>query len=363
MNKPILIAFALLLGGALTTHAKTDFSKDVFPLLKENCFKCHGAEKQKGKLRLDSREAALKGGKAGPAFIAGDASKSELIRRISLPKTDDDFMPSEGEPLAKEKIDLLKAWIAEGAEWTAPAIAEVKAGPARPPGPVLPADFKPSGAEQKAIAAFAQKGTDIRPLAINSPWREANFRLQSTNITDATLAPLKDILSLVDLNLATTKVTDAGLSNLKPLVNLQRLHLELTAVTDSGLAQIKSLPNLTYLNLYGTKVTDSGLDQLKGMKYLRSLYIWQTKVTDAGVKKLKAALPNVEISTGWDLTAIAKKDDKAMDAKKDDAASEKKKKPAKAGAKKDEATADKPAEKKADKPAEKPAAKPEEKKN
>src|SRR6185436_534077 len=102
------------------------------------------------------------------------------------------------------------------------------------------------------------------------------------------------------------------------------------------------LPNLTYLNLYGTKVTDSGLDQLKNMKFLRSLYVWQTKVTDAGVKKLKAALPNVEISTGWDVTAIAKKDDKAAE-KKDDA--EKKKKPAKAPAEKKDATADKPAAK------------------
>lgn len=370
MNKPTLTVIALALAGALTSaQAKTDFSKDVFPLLKENCIKCHGPDKQKGKLRLDSREAALKGGKDGPALVPGDAAKSELIRRISLPKTDDDFMPSEGEPLAKEKIELLKAWIAEGAEWSAtPAVVENTA-PARPPGPVLPADFKPSAAEQKAIAAFAQKGIDIRPVAMNSPWREANLRLHSTNINDAALAPIKDIVGLVDLNLATTRVTDAGLAHLKPLVHLQRLHLELTAVTDAGLAQIKSLPSLTYLNLYGTKVTDSGLDHLKGMKYLRSLYVWQTKVTDAGVKKLKAALPNVDISTGWDLSAIVKKedkkDDKPADASKEEKPAEKKKKAAKAAAKKDDAAADKPddktAEKKDEKAVEKPAAKPEEK--
>jgi hypothetical protein len=357
MNKSTVTALALTLAGALTTaQAKTDFAKDIFPLLKENCFKCHGSEKQKGKLRLDSREAALKGGKDGPAFVPGDAAKSELVRRISLPKTDDDFMPSEGEPLGKEKIELLKAWIAEGAEWSVPASTDGKTAPARPalpPGPVLPADFKPSAAEQKAIAAFAQKGIDIRPVAMNSPWREANLRLHSTNISDATIAPLKDILGLVDLNLATTKVTDAGLAHLKPLANLQRLHLELTAVTDSGLVHLKNLANLTYLNLYGTKVTDSGLDHLKNMKHLRSLYVWQTKTTDAGVKKLKAALPNLDISTGWDVTAIAKqedkKDDKAADAKKDEKPAEKKK--------------PKPAAKKDDKPAEKPAAKPEEKKN
>ncbi|MEY2409928.1 MAG: hypothetical protein QOF48_2598 [Verrucomicrobiota bacterium] len=363
MNKPTLTAIALAIAGAFTSvEAKTDFGKEVYPVLKENCFKCHGTEKQKGKLRLDSREAALKGGKNGPAFVPGDVSKSEMIRRINLPKTDDDFMPAEGEPLAKEKIELLKAWIAEGAEWSATPVADEKTGPARIPGPVLPPDFKPSAAEQKAIAGFAQKGIDIRPVAINSPWREANLRLHSTNISDATLAPLKDILGLVDLNLATTKVTDAGLAHLKPLVNLQRLHLELTAVTDAGLAQIKALPHLTYLNLYGTKVTDSGLEQLKGMKYLRGLYVWQTKVTDAGVKKLKAALPNLEISTGWDATTIAKMDEKTAPAKKDDAAADKKKKAPKPAVKKEDAP-EKAADKPADKPAEKPAVKPEEKKN
>src|SRR6185295_16570331 len=112
---------------------KIDFVKDIQPLLQQQCIKCHGTEKQKGKLRLDSREAALKGGKDGPAFVPGDAAKSELIRRVSLPKTDDDFMPAEGEPLPKEKIELLKSWIAEGAEWTATAVVDEKAAPPKAP--------------------------------------------------------------------------------------------------------------------------------------------------------------------------------------------------------------------------------------
>ncbi len=360
MNKTTL-AITLALAGTLTAaQAKTDFTKDILPILKDNCIKCHGAEKQKGKLRLDSREAALKGGKGGPAFVVGDAAKSDLIHRITLPKADDDFMPAEGEPLAKEKIELLKAWISEGADWPVTAeVAPIK--PAAPAGPVLPADFKPSAAEQKAVAAFAQKGIEIRPIAMNSPWREANLRLLGSNINDAAIAPLKDVLSLVDLNLASTKVTDAGLAALKPLANLQRLHLELTGVGDAGLAHVKALPNLTYLNLYGSKVTDAGLDQLKGLKHLRSLYVWQTKVTDAGAKKLKAALPNVDISMGWDETALAKKEDK-KDEKPADAKPAGKpapKKPAKPAAKKDEKAPEKPAP---DKPAEKPAEKPDDKK-
>lgn len=339
-NLIVIAASAVLSAGVLAAaESKVDFAKDVQPILQQNCIKCHGPEKQKGKMRLDSREAALKGGKAGPAFVVNDAAKSEMVRRLTLPKTDDDFMPSEGEPLSKAQIDLIKDWINQGAVWPETTLAKESTKPAAPPGPVLPADFKPSGAEQKAIAALSQKGIDVRPIAANLSWREANLRLLGTSVTDTVIAPLKDIVGLVDLNLATTKITDAGLANLKGLVNLQRLHLELTGVTDAGLAHLKGLPNLTYLNLYGTKVTDKGLENLKNMKFLRNLYVWQTKVTTNGIKNLKASLPNVDVSTGWDLTALPKKEEP----KKDDKPGEKK--------------ADK-AEKKADEKADKKDAEP-----
>ena len=345
MKKLIVIVTALagFVAGAPAAETKVDFAQSIQPILQKNCIKCHGPEKQKGKLRLDSKQAALKGGKDGPAFIAGDAAKSELIRRINLPKTDDDFMPSEGDPLPKEQLDLIRDWINQGAQWPESAIAKEvspsNSAPLAPPGPALPADFKPGAAEQKAIAALAQKGIEVRPIAANLNWREANLRLLGTSITDTVIVPLKDILGMVDLNLANTRISDAGLVNLRGLTNLQRLHLELTSVSDAGLANLKGLPNLIYLNLYGTKVTDAGLEQLKGLKHLRNLYVWQTKVTDAGVKNLKAALPNVDISTGWDVNAFAKKEDKPAEAKDDKKADKKEDK-------KDEKKAEKKEEKK-----------------
>ena len=312
----ITLGVSLVLNAATAAEGKVDFVKDIQPILQQNCVKCHGVEKQKGKLRLDSREAAFKGGKGGPALVAGDSAKSDAFRRINLPKSDDDFMPPESEPLPKAQLDLIKKWIDEGAVWPESAAAKEAPKTVAIPGPVLPADFKPSSAEQKAIAALAQKGIDVRPIAANLNWREANFRLLGTGVTDTVVAPLKDVVGLVDLNLANTKITDAALANLKGLTNLQRLHLELTGVTDAGLASLKSLPNLTYLNLYGTKVTDAGLEQLKGMKFLRNVYVWQTKVTEAGAKKLKAALPNVDVSTGWDLSAMPKKEEPKKEEKK-----------------------------------------------
>jgi Planctomycete cytochrome C len=344
-----------------SAQTKVDFAKDIQPLLQHTCVKCHGAEKQKGKLRLDSKEAAFKGGKNGPVLMPGAADKSEVYRRITLPKGHDDVMPNEGDPLTTAQTDLFRDWINQGAVWPDDvAVKETAPTPALSSGPVLPADFKPGAAETKAIATLAQHGVDVRPIAMNSVWREANFRLQGTSVTDTVIVPLKDLASLVELNLGTTKVTDAGLSNVRGLTNLQRLHLELTSITDSGLDHVKGLTNLTYLNLYGTPVTDAGLSQLKGMHYLRHLYVWQTKVTEAGAKSLKEALPNLDVSTGWDLTALAKKEEK----KEDKAADEKKeeKKDEKKADKKDDKDADKKDEKKAEKKEDKKDAQKEEKK-
>src|SRR5436190_9283801 len=318
MKKLMALAVALVCSanGQARAEDKVDFAKQIQPILRQNCVKCHGPEKQKGKLRLDSKEVAMKGGKDGVVLVAGDADKSELYRRIILPKGDDDIMPNEGDPLSKEQTDLVRVWINQGAVWPETAAAN-ETGPSNPLAG-LPADFKPNANEAKAASKFAQLGVDIRPIAMNVHWTEANFRPQGTNINDPAIAPLKDMTSLTDLNLAGTKITDGGLATIEGLTYLTRLHLELTSITDAGLAHLKKLTNLNYLNLYGTAVTDAGLDHLKGLRHLKHLYVWQTKVTEAGAKNLTAALPGLEISTGAELSVVVKKEEEKKEEKKEE---------------------------------------------
>lgn len=323
-----LFAAALL----LPARAAVDFAKDVVPILQSRCVECHGPDKQKGKLRLDSKADLLKGGKDGEVVKAGDAANSDIVKRILLPKDNDDRMPSKGEPLTAAQIETLKNWINEGAKWpdgvviqapppeTPPVAAFVPSGPPKPtvPAPVLPKDFKPAAGEAAALVALAKAGLDVRLVAQNAPWHEVNLRLLGSNVTDQAIAPLKDVTSLIELRLGTTKVTDKGLAVVKSLPLLQVLGLELTAITDAGVAQLKGLANLTYLNLYGTPVTDVALDSLKGMKHLRSLYLWQTKVTPDGVKKLQDALPGLNINTGADLAAMSTNAPAAAEKKKEE---------------------------------------------
>src|SRR6476620_4372568 len=115
-----LLAAGLLLAplaGLARAEDKVDFAKQVQPILKETCYSCHGPEKQKGKLRLDSLEAFKKGGENGPVVTAGDPAKSDLYHRITLAKDADDIMPPKGDPLKKEQTDLIAAWIKQGADF------------------------------------------------------------------------------------------------------------------------------------------------------------------------------------------------------------------------------------------------------
>src|SRR3954466_4952115 len=87
--------------------AKKDvtYAKDIKPLFEKNCFKCHGSEKQKGKLRLDSLEAVKKGGEDGEVVTPGDSKKSMLVQAVSG-ALEDGMMPPEdkGKPLSKDQI-------------------------------------------------------------------------------------------------------------------------------------------------------------------------------------------------------------------------------------------------------------------
>src|SRR5260221_10553484 len=93
------------------------YEKDIKPIFEKTCFKCHGTEKQKGKLRLDSLAAVKKGGEDGEVIVAGNSLKSSLVQSVSG-AVEDGLMPPDGkgDPLSKEQIGLIRAWIDSGAK-------------------------------------------------------------------------------------------------------------------------------------------------------------------------------------------------------------------------------------------------------
>ncbi|WP_406695001.1 DUF1553 domain-containing protein [Singulisphaera sp. Ch08] len=101
-----------------------DFVRDIQPIFQQACFKCHGAEKQKGGFRLDVKAAALKGGDSDtPSIVPGKSADSPLIQFVA--GTDPDIkMPPQGAPLTAAQVGLLRAWIDRGAVWPDSASAQ-----------------------------------------------------------------------------------------------------------------------------------------------------------------------------------------------------------------------------------------------
>jgi hypothetical protein len=104
-----------------STKQGVTYAADIKPIFEKSCIKCHGTEKQKGKLRLDSLEATLKGGQDGKVVEPGKSADSILVHNVAHIGDEDEFMPPPDNkdkipPLTKEQIGLIRAWIDQGAK-------------------------------------------------------------------------------------------------------------------------------------------------------------------------------------------------------------------------------------------------------
>ena len=114
----------------LTAAQKADYAKVIQPMFDAHCVSCHGPKKDKGKLRLDSLELTLKGGK-NPTFVIGKPDSSMLLSRVFLDRTAGDVMPPKAEkPMTEKQKEALYAFV-EGQpiseELAKAALADTKA--------------------------------------------------------------------------------------------------------------------------------------------------------------------------------------------------------------------------------------------
>ncbi len=94
---------------------EVDYLAEIKPLLERKCYACHGAQKQKGGLRLDTGNLIRKGGESGAALVTGNPEDSLLLKKVSA--TDEtERMPQEAGALSSDEIALLRRWILAGAK-------------------------------------------------------------------------------------------------------------------------------------------------------------------------------------------------------------------------------------------------------
>ena len=105
-----------------STKTGVTYATDIKPIFENSCVKCHSGDKPKARLKLDSLENALKGGKDGKVITSGDSAKSLMVKCVAHVTADhDSWMPPAHNkanigPLTPDQIGLIRAWIDQGAK-------------------------------------------------------------------------------------------------------------------------------------------------------------------------------------------------------------------------------------------------------
>jgi hypothetical protein len=146
------------------------FEKKIRPLLIDRCYSCHSADakKLKGALRVDSRDALLKGGDTGPAIVPGDPEKSLLLKAVRYGDPDLKMPPKQKMPAAQ--VEDLARWVSLGAPWPGEQASKT---------PATKREGMEISAEDRAYWAYVP----VRKPAI-PPWRRKDW---VTNPIDAFL--------------------------------------------------------------------------------------------------------------------------------------------------------------------------------
>lgn len=278
----------------------------VQPLLQAKCYDCHSSKKQKGKLRLDSEEWILKGGKDGVVIDVNDLSGSELVRRISLPIEDEDHMPPRSkDQLSSGEIDLISRWVADGASFKI-TISKTKDSTfyksLLASSDLSEKNWWPTKSaekpDEKIIQSLQQDGIVVQRLATDNNYLLITILNQDTfpSQTWNNLTKLSD--QIISFRMSKMKLTDDDWRSLTQLKNLRRLFLDHTTVSDQNLVSLNSMNQLSYLNLAETAITDAGLEKLSELKSLEQLFLFGSNITDKGVQQLKKNLSNCLIDLG-----------------------------------------------------------------
>jgi uncharacterized membrane protein/mono/diheme cytochrome c family protein len=283
--------------------------------LDKKCVQCHGADKQKGKLRLDDSTWVLTGGKNGAIVNQQDPEQSEMLRRILLELNDEKHMPPKGkDQLTEFEQAIFKWWIVSGASFNK-HVAEMQP------------DEKTKSALKKFKDHYSQKAIIQKREDVSSISKEDKLALEKAGWVISAISnddnhiravgynleqPLKQSIEklsiikeqLVELKLSSSGIKDEDIASISSLPNIEKLWLDGNKITDLYLEKLVTLDKLSYLNLASTLISKNGIVQLKKLPALKNIYLYATKVTGEDLTQLKTEWKGVKIYGKDSMTVV-----------------------------------------------------------
>ena len=289
----------------------------VSVVFEQKCLVCHGKNKQRGELRLDTKKAILTGGESGPV-ITGTSGESLLIQSLLLPLDHKDHMPpKEKTQLTETEIKFLAWWIDAGADFEK-SLTELQFPDSLNDilykeeitieDPVIPKE-EVKAADEKILEELRALDVIVVPIGKNSNSLSVNF----VNVLKENVQEVMDKLigvspQIVWLDMSYLQLEDDLWKKLGQLTNLRKLSLRYSSINDLQLAEINSLDKLVILNLVGTKITVAGIQNIKNLKNLEALYLYQTNIEKEQWDQIKITFPKAKIDFGDYIVPILESD-------------------------------------------------------
>lgn len=291
----------------------------VMPILEARCYTCHSDRKQKGELRLDSRESILEGGESGDPLITDDLDQSKLYHVLNLPLSDDLHMPPKGKPqLTDLQVEVLGTWIKEGGQpgkrvmqyadqralesWYEDMIAAEKlfANPLIPGDPV-------SIPDEELVVKLQDSGVLVQRVGMDNNYLEMSF----INIPVLSTELIQEATQLNEhviwMDISGHALDDAHLDQLVRFTRVTDLNIARSTLPEGGLGKLSALEQVQVLNLTGTDLSGSGIEVLADWPGLRKVFTYQSGISTESVIRFAQTNPEIEVDTGgYSLPVLAR---------------------------------------------------------
>lgn len=298
-----------------TIDEKTSvYTAAVSPVISAKCVSCHNSSKRKGGLDMTSINGMLKGGKTGPAWVAGDLDNSLLLERIHLVLDDKKHMPPRGKTqLSADEMMLFTKWIEAGANDKLGYLAlqendslKLLVDKVRGQATVSKeqTNYSFDAASPSSIAELNNPFRRILPLSINSPALSIKFFLKekfTISLLEECAAIKKQV---IEINLSGMPVDDKIIPILLQFENLEKLNLNNTQISGKNFAELVNLKKLQQLSVTGTNIDINALKNLSKSSIM-TIHVWNTKIAANQIAELKHS----NASINWDLGYVPDKNE------------------------------------------------------
>ena len=282
----------------------TLYETGIAPILAQKCISCHGADKIKGNLQLNTPANILKGGKHGD-ILKGDLNNAAIfLERIHLPQTAEKHMPPDGKlQLTSDELTLLSKWIKGGANFKI-RLSQLSQNDSlllltKNIVPVSNPKFEPKNLPD--LKEFNSNYCSTNYLFNGSDEIEINF-FQGSFYNHENLKKLEKIKNqIIILNMQGMPLKKEDLDIILQFKNLQKLNLNNTKLDIASLDILKSLPKLKSVSICGIEFDEAALNKFLDKSGFSELNVWTKNGTQKQLEKLIAKYPNIKIIVGDNL--------------------------------------------------------------